>query len=91
MRSYVVLVFTAVVVVGCAQLVVRDGDTMGSQVAKIATRVPLAVTTLGLSEVEIGCDSGRLPPEQCGHTVQTVVDGIGRSTSQKFAPPIGSP
>ncbi len=88
MTSRLVVMITLAIAAGCGRLAVHDGDGMGSQVAKLATRIPLAMATVGLSEVEIGCDSGRLSSEQCGHTAQTVVDGIGRSASRSFVPGI---
>ena len=76
MRASKVVLVVAFALAGCARLTVQETDGVGSTVAKLATRVPLAVMTLGLSELQIACDSGRLSPEECERSKARFAAGI---------------
>jgi hypothetical protein len=38
---------------GCSHLILQDHDSAATQAAKVATRIPLGLVTLGLSEMQI--------------------------------------
>ncbi len=57
-RACAVAVIAALCATGCA-LVWKPTDTAGQKAAKLTGRVPLAIVTLGLSEVVIGRETER--------------------------------
>ena len=63
MRRLVLVVLGVLPLVGCASLILRDGER-GRNAARVVARVPLAVGTLGASEVFVArqkCwESGRI-------------------------------
>ena len=57
-RSLIALVASTLCLAGCASLNLRPTDGIGMTVAKVGTRVLLAVPTLGLSELSLAAKRG---------------------------------
>lgn len=55
-RFAIVLVLLAALLPGCASLRVEPSDHPAKKVAKVSARIPLAILTLGASEIGYACD-----------------------------------
>lgn len=53
MLPLVSICIVALLVAGCSDLIVRDGDDGGTVAGKVSARVLLGLATIGISEVEI--------------------------------------
>jgi hypothetical protein len=50
--------FASLALTGCAELLIQPDDSRATTAAKVAARVPLAVATIGVSEMAYACARG---------------------------------
>ena len=73
------LVTTLFVLTGCGSLVLRPADAFPLKALKVTTRVPLALMTLYISEIQIKCDGGAYTPDECARAWRLYVAMLGGS------------
>ncbi len=53
--------FASLALTGCAELLIQPDDSRATTAAKVAARVPMAVATIGVSEMAYACARGDWP------------------------------
>ena len=85
MRSFLALLLV-IPLTGCAALLIQPEDSTAIKAGKFTARVPLALVSVGLSEIAYHCAGEIDPPTGLGVEVEEdALPGQGRGTPQERA------